>query len=311
MKDYYELLGLSPQASKAEIKAAFLQQCKEYHPDKLPPGTPEKARRLVEEHFKKINEAYQILSEPNTPTPEPPQYRGIFNPHTMSSVSERLEHQRHEIQLEYKRHLDDIEQTIHRRLAALGLHEKDLKAITLQGKISFILFYSVLALFSLSILQIISAIINQAWVNRTPFLSLILALVFLVALVGLFGAGFMAIKSCLIPIVSQRVFNQAQQIKKEMQQALTNAKLKYEKNHSTWQQHLRAQIDFYKTVPIYTLTCDYVTTLDAEHQFFLLQALRERSDFGQLEASLRDVAQITISMGIMNMLFGSTTVVKS
>ena len=62
MEDYYQILEVSPQATFAEIKSAYRLLCKEYHPDKLPPGTPEKARQYIEERFKQINEAYSILS---------------------------------------------------------------------------------------------------------------------------------------------------------------------------------------------------------------------------------------------------------
>ncbi|MFM6223404.1 MAG: J domain-containing protein, partial [Dolichospermum sp.] len=39
-EDYYKLLEVSPDATFQEIKAAYRVLCKEYHPDKMPPGTP-------------------------------------------------------------------------------------------------------------------------------------------------------------------------------------------------------------------------------------------------------------------------------
>lgn len=54
--NYYEILGLNRNASDEEIKTAFKKLAKKYHPDKH-------AGNLVyEEHFKKINTAYQTLS---------------------------------------------------------------------------------------------------------------------------------------------------------------------------------------------------------------------------------------------------------
>lgn len=52
--DYYETLGISKQASDEEIKKAFRKMAHQYHPDKSG-GDAEK--------FKKINEAYQVLSD--------------------------------------------------------------------------------------------------------------------------------------------------------------------------------------------------------------------------------------------------------
>src|SRR6185436_4627109 len=51
--DYYEILGVTKQASQDEIKKAFHKLAHKYHPDK---GGDEKK-------FKEINEAYQVLSD--------------------------------------------------------------------------------------------------------------------------------------------------------------------------------------------------------------------------------------------------------
>src|SRR3990167_3344337 len=54
-KDYYAVLGVSKGASQDEIKKAFRKLAHQYHPDK---GNGN------EEKFKEINEAYQVLSNP-------------------------------------------------------------------------------------------------------------------------------------------------------------------------------------------------------------------------------------------------------
>ncbi|MFO7916796.1 MAG: molecular chaperone DnaJ [Anaerolineae bacterium] len=55
-RDYYEILGVSRQASKSEIRAAYRKLARENHPDVS--DAPN-----AEERFKEINEAYQILND--------------------------------------------------------------------------------------------------------------------------------------------------------------------------------------------------------------------------------------------------------
>ena len=54
--NYYHILGITPNASKAEIKTAYKHLAKLYHPDK------HSGNLKYEEQFKLINEAYQTLS---------------------------------------------------------------------------------------------------------------------------------------------------------------------------------------------------------------------------------------------------------
>jgi curved DNA-binding protein len=57
-KDYYEVLGLARDASDAEIKKAFRKLARQYHPDVA------KNKATAEEKFKELNEANEVLSDP-------------------------------------------------------------------------------------------------------------------------------------------------------------------------------------------------------------------------------------------------------
>lgn len=58
VKDYYEVLGVSRNAEQKEIRRAFRKLARKYHPD-VNPGDG-----VAEERFKEINEAYEVLSDP-------------------------------------------------------------------------------------------------------------------------------------------------------------------------------------------------------------------------------------------------------
>jgi len=57
-RDYYKTLGVERTASDSEIKSSFRKLARKFHPDVNPNN------KDAEKRFKEINEAYQVLSDP-------------------------------------------------------------------------------------------------------------------------------------------------------------------------------------------------------------------------------------------------------
>ena len=58
-KDYYSTLGVTKTASEKELKAAYRKLARKFHPD-VNPGD-----KTAESRFKEINEAYEVLGDPD------------------------------------------------------------------------------------------------------------------------------------------------------------------------------------------------------------------------------------------------------
>ena len=57
-RDFYEVLGCGKDASDKDLKKAYRKLARKYHPDSNP------GSKTAEQKFKEINEAYDILSDP-------------------------------------------------------------------------------------------------------------------------------------------------------------------------------------------------------------------------------------------------------
>lgn len=60
-RDYYEILGLSKNATDQEIKSSYRKLCRKFHPD-MQAGKSDAEKKEAEDKFKEIAEAYEVLS---------------------------------------------------------------------------------------------------------------------------------------------------------------------------------------------------------------------------------------------------------
>jgi len=84
MKDYYSILGVAESASPASIKKAYRKLAQQYHPDKNPDNPDAMAK------FKELNEANEVLSDPNRRRQFDTARRGGFSSGNIGSLFESM-----------------------------------------------------------------------------------------------------------------------------------------------------------------------------------------------------------------------------
>ncbi len=303
MENFYKILEISPTASAEEIKAAYRSLCQEYHPDKLPPGTPDKARRYVEERFKQINEAYSVLSDPDSrrrydlnfsssssyPRQEsssttPSSF--AFDPEKLRQVSERLELLKKKIETECSELEEEIDQSVKRQLHELGYKEEELQGETISGKVG--------------------SIILAIWLASAGFWLMGLGNSFL-WWIGLIWLGFWVLGAlwfASVPTLSENAAKKIKPIKEKADAEKFKARQKRQERLDKLKRHQRQRIDFFKALPIQMITEEYIASLTDEDQLFLLQAIQERQDAEQLTQNLKTVARVAVGLGVLAALFG-------
>lgn len=295
MTDHYEILGLQPGASKAEIKEAYRRLCQECHPDKLPPDTPKKARQIVEEHFKQINEAYAYLMEhpsiyepPRTSSESPRDSAGaashsIFDPARMEAIRCQLEAERERIEQQYQEKLERIHTQQQQKLARYGLRSDDLDKMDLGTKLGTGVTCMVLALLGL-------------WVGSIGgifgFLALLWAGLCFLGLLGTLATG----------TISSSKYQVVCELKQETEDAKSRASKQKEEQLQAQASRIRRRVEYFKQLPSAALSNSFIQELSDEDQFFLLLAIKEREDAEQLMRNLQTGAKVVGAIGAVLLL---------
>jgi len=63
---YYDVLGVPEDCTSEAVKSAYKQAASQLHPDRLPPETPQRLRDYAAESWLEVQEAYTVLSDPES-----------------------------------------------------------------------------------------------------------------------------------------------------------------------------------------------------------------------------------------------------
>ncbi|BAC07876.1 J domain-containing protein [Thermosynechococcus vestitus] len=292
MSHYYKILGLQPGASKADIKAAYRRLCQECHPDKLPPETPTRARQVVEEHFKQINEAYHYLMEhgdcpSSSVEPEPVRdvgaVRPIFDPVRMEAVAQKLEQERWAIEREYERAINAINNQQQKELAYHGLKLDDLDAISSARKWGDLIQSSILFLVGLLVGRI------GGFLGFLGYVWAFFCFLYMLAAIG-------------TKAVSPRKYMIMCEIKRKTEAAKTDALQKKERRLHQQSAYIDRRIEHFKNLPLEMLSESFVQNLSDEDQFFLLLAMKQKEKDDQWQHLVGAGLGIAAAAGVVLLL---------
>lgn len=91
MKDYYSILGISRNASPAEIRTAYINRSRILHPDRFDSQKQHKDWELANEMMKELNEAYSVLKD----TTSKARYEASFNAANNTGTKSETPQQKH------------------------------------------------------------------------------------------------------------------------------------------------------------------------------------------------------------------------
>lgn len=118
MKNYYEILEVNENASKEVIDKAYKVLAKKYHPDLQ----EEKNKKAAEEKIKSLNEAYEILSNPEK--------RKNYD----NKIARLREEEERKKQVEHQKYVNNISNVYARQYASVQRGTEKNKAINKQFK---------------------------------------------------------------------------------------------------------------------------------------------------------------------------------
>jgi hypothetical protein len=194
-----------------------------------------------------------------------------------------LEALKKNIELEYKETQVEADRFVKQQIKGMGYKEEDLEGNTVIEKIGTSIF--TLCLFFIGIGWMVSG-----------------TMLFGIAWAGFWLLAFLRVISS--PTLSIKTAQKIKSIKEKVNEKKLKAQQKQQKELDEMKQYQQGRVNFFKSIPIFMLSEDYIANLTDEDQLYLLQSLNERNDAAELGQNVQAVAKVAIGVGLLAVLFG-------
>ena len=300
---YYEILGVSDIGTFKDIKKAYLERCKNYHPDALHPNTPEGARKLISERMTLINEAYGVLKDDNArrqydkeikatrhnskaePRDEEQKTSTYKKEETIddllgSSILEdallQLELEEKQFDYQLKLNVSNIESKYSKHLRKIKKHTPGSTDILDSSmKLEKSIIYGVMAFIGLWLIPIGIFISFYGW-------GLLIV------------CGFLLIKNLTSPVY-----------RPDYVKEVLDAKARRDIGLSKFKANIEGKVNYFKKVPIASINFYFIKELSSRDRLLLVKALKQREDTAKAEQSVQSTVKVVAAISLLAIFLGS------
>jgi curved DNA-binding protein CbpA len=318
-ESYYDILRVAENCNKEDIKKAYIELCKNYHPDKLTSDTPEGAKKFIAARMSIINEAHEVLKNENIRRQydaemryksssnndrEEIRYKSSENNRECRSRNSSREHEHCKSNFE-----DSIENLLEENLLQNALKQLELNELrfyqelkttisNLESKYSKNL--KTIKNHSPGSLQIMDSSMKLEKSLTYGFASFIglwlVTLGSILSLIGwviLFVFGILFIQNISLPVY-----------KSDYVKAVKAAKSRRDNGLAQFKLSIDERINHFKRIPIYSINYEFIKKLSLRDRLLLVKALQLREDAQKAEESVQSALKVATAIGILALCTG-------
>jgi DnaJ domain len=302
-ESYYEILGVSENCTRDDIKKAYIDRCRNYHPDKLHPDTPEGAKKFIAERMSLINEAYGILKdeairkqydrefnaskysvkdeprarqhEASTPRRES-SIDELLEPSVLENALLQLELDEKQFDYQLRTNISNIERKYSKHLKTIKKHiPGSLDVVDSSMKLEKSLTYGLAAFIGLWLIPLGISLSLYGW--------------------GLFLVfGFLLIKIVMLPVY-----------RSDYVKEVRDEKARRDISVAKFQSNINERVNHFKRIPIHSINRYFIKDLSPRDRLLLVKALKQREDMEKAEKAVQSTVKVATAIGLLAVFLGA------